>query len=65
VVPIADPYPRVRLEDEARLDANASLGDVLETYRGELDAGRHPGALSRTRLSSLEVRDGLERDTRV
>ena len=64
VVPIADQHPRLTLETGSRLDANASLGDVLEPDSGELDAaaasrGRN-GALSRTRLSQLEVRDGLE-----
>jgi hypothetical protein len=64
VVPIADQYPRLTLETGSRHDAHASLGDVLEPDSGELDAaaaiGGRNGALSRTRLSQLEVRDGLE-----
>jgi hypothetical protein len=63
VVPIADPYPRLSLEKGSGKDARYPLGDVLESRCGELDAatltGRN-GALSRTRLSQLEVRDGLE-----
>jgi hypothetical protein len=58
---IADPYPRLNLETGFGHDAR-SLGDVLDSQSGELDAaaprGRN-GALSRTRLSQLEVRDGL------
>ncbi len=58
---IADPYPRLSLETGSGHDARF-LGDVLMFRRGELDAaalrGRN-GALSRTRLSQLEVRDGL------
>ena len=63
MVPIADQDPRVSLETGVGQDAYVSLGDVLEPDCGELDAaatrGRN-GALSRTRLSQLEVRDGLE-----
>lgn len=63
MVPIADQHPRLSLEIGFGQDAHASLGDVLEPDCGELDAaasdGRN-GALSRTRLSQLEVRDGLE-----
>ncbi|MGI9020315.1 MAG: hypothetical protein ACR2G3_06355 [Solirubrobacterales bacterium] len=59
---ITDPYPRLNLETGIGHDARF-LGDVLVSQRGELDAaalrGRN-GALSRTRLSQLEVRDGLE-----
>ena len=58
---IADPHPRLNLETGYGHDARA-FGDVLDSQRGELDAaalrGRN-GALSRTRLSQLEVRDGL------
>lgn len=58
---IADPHPRLNLETGFGHDAR-SFGDVLVSQRGELDAatlrGRN-GALSRTRLSQLEVRDGL------
>jgi hypothetical protein len=61
VVQIADPHPRLNLETGFGHDAQ-SLGDVLDLQRGELDAatlrGRN-GALSRTRMSQLEVRDGL------
>lgn len=65
MVPIADQHPRVSLEIDSGQDARTSLGDVLEPDRGELDAtaaftGGSNGALSRTRLSQLEVRDGLE-----
>ena len=62
VVQIADQHPRLSLETGAGQEARVSLGDVLDLQRGELDAaalrGRN-GALSRTRLSQLEVRDGL------
>lgn len=65
MVPIADQHPRACLETDSGQDAQGFLGDVLESARGELDAkaafiGGSSGALSRTRLSQLEVRDGLE-----
>ena len=61
VVQIADPYPRLNLEAGSGHDAR-SLEDAFDFRSGELDAatlrGRN-GALSRTRLSQLEVKDGL------
>lgn len=60
---ISDQYHRSILEIGLGQDARAPFGDVLDSGRGELDAaaltGRN-GALSRTRLSQLEVKDGLE-----
>ena len=67
MVPIADQHPRLSPENGFGQDARF-LGDVSVSERGELDAaalrGRN-GALSRTRSSQLEVRDGLELSFRV
>ena len=64
--PIIDHTPRMSLELAPGPEAQASARDALESLRDELDAvileqlGVLIGALSRTQVSQLEVKDGLE-----
>ena len=64
--PIADHTPRISLDLTPGPEAHVAVRDALESLRDELDAvileqlGVLIGALSRTQLSQLEAKDGLE-----
>ena len=64
--PISDQTPRLSLELAPGPEAQVAVRDALESLRDELDAvileqlGVLIGALSRTQLSQLEAKDGLE-----
>lgn len=66
VEPIIDHTPRMSLELAPGPEAQVAVRDALESVRDELDAvileqlGVLIGALSRTQLSQLEAKDGLE-----
>jgi hypothetical protein len=66
VEPIIDHTPRMSLELAPGPEAQVAARDALESLRDELDAvileqlGVLIGALSRTQLSQLEAKDGLE-----
>jgi hypothetical protein len=63
---IIDHTPRMSLELAPGPEAQGAVRDALESLRDELDAvileqlGVLIGALSRTQLSQLEAKDGLE-----